>query len=497
MAGHYSDGTAELLPAVLDALPGLTGETFTVGRIVLGGWSEGAEGVRANHFAGVMPDGIALADGIQSPFGSTRVSPKVAVWLPFVDAARAGSKSFRSSASSIPTVVSSSTHDTHVLLVPSLADTPCGTPENPGVATEGNAVVYSTCGTDAAEHIAHLQVLLPRMVAEALSTSTAGSRIPWKRALGWLGGVSGMSLARWNEKANAYAAGWMTLFHVSPTRENAALGLSVAEHETSCGDAWPGSHDWGATQKRVTSAAERTVLAAAGVVLLPHGTTKEALAMVAPARAAIAAAIDAGTLPPLDHEELHVDSSPVNGWYFVYFWAFPTDEEGAQKFIHVLAENRLTCRSILEGPKAPDGGTYALAAAMYASHYYEGIHDPHSPGGVQENIQDYATALSRVFPGIQQALTSWIPGATPPAPAGVDLCTIVGIQHALNLLGQAPALIEDGIAGPKTTAAIVSFQKAHGLTADGKSGPKTRAALTAALLAIGTSASSDCSGSVP
>src|SRR4030095_3141070 len=41
------------------------------------------------------------------------------------------------------------------------------------------------------------------------------------------------------------------------------------------------------------------------------------------------------------------------------------------------------------------------------------------------------------------------------------------VQHALNLTGASPKLQEDGNLGPKSVAAIKSFQAAHGLIPDG------------------------------
>ncbi len=53
------------------------------------------------------------------------------------------------------------------------------------------------------------------------------------------------------------------------------------------------------------------------------------------------------------------------------------------------------------------------------------------------------------------------------------------IQQALNQLGGA-RLVEDGRIGPITRAAVVSFQRTHGLKPDGIVGPTTEAALAAA-----------------
>ncbi len=60
---------------------------------------------------------------------------------------------------------------------------------------------------------------------------------------------------------------------------------------------------------------------------------------------------------------------------------------------------------------------------------------------------------------------------------------MIGVQRALNSLKVAePPLIEDGINGPKTRAAIRAFQRANGLVVDGVVGEKTRAGFVQALL---------------
>jgi peptidoglycan hydrolase-like protein with peptidoglycan-binding domain len=55
------------------------------------------------------------------------------------------------------------------------------------------------------------------------------------------------------------------------------------------------------------------------------------------------------------------------------------------------------------------------------------------------------------------------------------------IQHALNVLGTSPKLDEDDKLGPKSVAAIKTFQTAHGLTPDGIAGAKTKTALQLAI----------------
>lgn len=65
-----------------------------------------------------------------------------------------------------------------------------------------------------------------------------------------------------------------------------------------------------------------------------------------------------------------------------------------------------------------------------------------------------------------------------------DLSTLEELQVALGRVGFDPGGV-DGIMGPRTRAAIVSFQKEHGLAVDGIPGPFTRRELG---LAIATSA---------
>ena len=72
-----------------------------------------------------------------------------------------------------------------------------------------------------------------------------------------------------------------------------------------------------------------------------------------------------------------------------------------------------------------------------------------------------------------------------PVPAGTPISTNQDVQRALNTLHVAtPPLVADGVIGPKSKAAIISFQAAHGLTQDGIAGPQTKSALQAAIAGL-------------
>jgi peptidoglycan hydrolase-like protein with peptidoglycan-binding domain len=104
-----------------------------------------------------------------------------------------------------------------------------------------------------------------------------------------------------------------------------------------------------------------------------------------------------------------------------------------------------------------------------------------------------SAALSNIAGGAS-AIGAIIQNSTPQTgsittPTGTKINTapaltmaISAVQHILNILGAKPALVEDGKLGPKSVAAIKSFQTAHGLVPDGVAGPKTKTALYLASL---------------
>jgi peptidoglycan hydrolase-like protein with peptidoglycan-binding domain len=132
------------------------------------------------------------------------------------------------------------------------------------------------------------------------------------------------------------------------------------------------------------------------------------------------------------------------------------------------------------GPQTRAALTHALsgeAPAVVPLSALDGVH------GVQ-TFAPVAPAPHAV-PLVPVHLPSPAPAAAPksatPAAAAKKM-TLKDVQHALNVLHvPGTPLVEDGISGPKTIAAVKAFQQAHGLAVDGKPGPQTYGALTAAL----------------
>jgi peptidoglycan hydrolase-like protein with peptidoglycan-binding domain len=114
----------------------------------------------------------------------------------------------------------------------------------------------------------------------------------------------------------------------------------------------------------------------------------------------------------------------------------------------------------------------------------DGIAGPQTKAALQAAIGSMAATGQAIglHPAVLSAITQPI---SLNLTSGVTVITSKDVQHALNMLGASPILVEDGKIGPLSIAAIKAFQISHGLTADGIAGPQTKAALALALSSIG------------
>ncbi len=134
--------------------------------VVIGGFSEGCQGVRAQLLAGEVPSAIVAADGIHGATNPDKAT-EVDVWKKYFARARArDSVAIVSHTGIVPpgfasvrTMLELTTGMT--LQVPSPA-------ASPSVISDGDLLVWSYAGTDTKAHSLQLQVTLPQMLHEAL-----------------------------------------------------------------------------------------------------------------------------------------------------------------------------------------------------------------------------------------------------------------------------------------------------------------------------------------
>jgi murein L,D-transpeptidase YcbB/YkuD len=102
---------------------------------------------------------------------------------------------------------------------------------------------------------------------------------------------------------------------------------------------------------------------------------------------------------------------------------------------------------------------------------------------VEDNAGNLLPLLAEIgkkmFPAINEKLA---PAAA--ASTMFDPVRVKWLQTALNVLGANPPLDVDGEYGPRTTEAVLQFQKANGLVIDGWVGDLTHVALQLALSKI-------------
>ena len=82
----------------------------------------------------------------------------------------------------------------------------------------------------------------------------------------------------------------------------------------------------------------------------------------------------------------------------------------------------------------------------------------------------------RLIAGVVLAAGMLLPAFVQPQPAAAASANVAALQAALRSLGYYGAAV-DGVSGPLTRSAVLSFQRRRGLAVDGIAGPATRSAL--------------------
>ena len=199
-----------------------------------------------------------------------------------------------------------------------------------------------------------------------------------------------MDAAYWNSLLADYRNASQQAFGRLVSDNALLLAMSVAQHETANGLAWPGTYNFGAVQLRKLTADEQSQF---------NADTLKA----------------GDKFPGNPGGVLHVDTHPTSAGsipYAVWFAAFPTRVDGIAYFLKVL------WRCSKAAPEA-DGATAAtVAQAMYASPpdaggYYEGWKPGARPPSQRTqpltapelgNISDYAGAVDKCLAMINAVL---------------------------------------------------------------------------------------------
>jgi peptidoglycan hydrolase-like protein with peptidoglycan-binding domain len=107
-------------------------------------------------------------------------------------------------------------------------------------------------------------------------------------------------------------------------------------------------------------------------------------------------AITTTTPGPLDFQ--HVDSrNDGNGvvQYTTWFKGYPSFQAGMQGLADTVLKPNV--RAAIAANKDPQKAFAAGVAAMYANHYFLGIHPRNTDAGNAANVQDYMTAVTNAF----------------------------------------------------------------------------------------------------
>lgn len=104
---------------------------------------------------------------------------------------------------------------------------------------------------------------------------------------------------------------------------------------------------------------------------------------------------------PLDFK--HVDSRNDTGQvvqYTTWFKGYPSFQAGMQGLADTVLKPNV--RAAIAANKDPQKAFAAGVAAMYANHYFLGIHPRNTDAGNAANVQDYMTAVTKAFSAISE-----------------------------------------------------------------------------------------------
>lgn len=245
------------------------------------------------------------------------------------------------------------------------------------------------------------------------------------------------------------------VFGREPNRTEAQCVQAVSWLETQYGSGWkpPGK----GSRNRGAITAGREWFGATFEYRDSRPPTKSEIASRAHENAA---ATGAGL--PVPHADLY---APV--WYTTKFRAYTTEIDAVVDLVKMVYLNARRDEKVL--PAARRGDTYSFSAGLHATRYYTGTSvDP------TVNITRHHKKVLDSIRAMAKALGEPMPDGSEPIADTVELgATGDRVKQIQCVVG----VKQDGSFGPKTQAAVMVWQRQHGLKADGKVGPITWTAM--------------------
>ena len=172
--GTYTSLGPGGISTVAAAVGWAQGETgaFTPHKLLLAGFSAGSMALRTQLLAGIDPDAIVVADGIQSP--RTDTTAWMAPWVHYVEEAAKGEHVLIASHSTQGQTNLYNTTET-LRLVTGFALDKTGPPDAPVVSQEKALIVLSYSGND---HHAQGYAVLPKMLGLAMGFLSKSPSVP-------------------------------------------------------------------------------------------------------------------------------------------------------------------------------------------------------------------------------------------------------------------------------------------------------------------------------
>ncbi len=171
------------------------------------------------------------------------------------------------------------------------------------------------------------------------------------------------------------------------------------------------------------------------------------------------------------YTDTHPTSDGRNVPYTVAFRFYDTWEQSADDLVKIVYVNAGRAMALAA---AGLEDTRAFSAALHSTRYYEGFGKTvgeriaHHHEAVVKAIRRQAKALGEPLPHDIQAM----PEPPPTLKLGMKGPWVRVMQEALRAAGHDDLTIDGGF-GPRTLAALRSFQIDKGLVPDGVAGPKT------------------------